>query len=320
MPRPRPTAPDDVEIELRPEGVAFAPSRVETGHGRPMLLVAAFVALLGGLAYLGLSGGPTPPTTGPTATSRPLTAAVPALPVATPLGDGLGSIELHLGSNATVLLVHGVLPDRSIVRVAVSLVDADGSVADSQTLNLPGPTASAGPEVAPGPSFDLRFRLPADAPTRALEVRATGFDVTGQAVAVAIQPVIDQAVWITLNVVEVWPARMVYPRLHLEGVISPRSARVRIALESAAAVILDSVIIGSGPSAGPIASGTGGAGGTAFSTELNVPLSQTTSGPYWLVANGLDASGVALEPAQVIAVDALGHRELVPPENVAAGG
>jgi hypothetical protein len=194
-----------------PESADFA-GRIRLPRRRPPLVVLGWVAILGGIVALGLSGRPT--QSGATATaSKALVTAVGKIADATasPLPPFLqfftattpprfdpgsqtfpasgvvvtsapGPIALQASRHPSTVYVHGDVFAQQVTWVFVSLQSLDGQVGGWASVSIPG-AAGDGRDHRPALRFDVELAIPTGLATGVLVVQANAYNASGSLVA-----------------------------------------------------------------------------------------------------------------------------------------
>ena len=191
---------DEGNRDPRAEGAAFEAVRVRGGGRSGWLSLLVLPVVLGLLVIGGLPGGPADPQR-PLASlavavavpsgTRPLD--VPALATAapstvTPRPGPTGDVgprprpagqllRLDLRPAGSHLFVHGDVFSLSVHAVSVSLIDAEGAVAERERVRMPGGSRSFWTDA--NARFDVHFAIPDEMMGDGLSIEVSAFDTDG---------------------------------------------------------------------------------------------------------------------------------------------
>ena len=151
---------------------------------------------LGGLIAVGALDRKPPPSDGVAAA---LVSAAPAAPVrlqtahpsrqprvsVVPAGPGNSVLLLDIRPAGSHLFVHGDVFSLAVTRVAVTIEDAAGRVAQTKAVDVPG--GSTAFRLGAVPRFDVHFFLPDEIQADGFIVSATALDAGGHDLATLLQ-------------------------------------------------------------------------------------------------------------------------------------
>jgi hypothetical protein len=177
------------------EGAVFEPVPLRA-TGRPPILLAVLLAVIGGAVALGMAGRPSEsPAPAPlqgAAAAAPSPLAVKKAPAArtprprgSPPSAAVKLLQLDLRPDERHLFVHGDVFSLDAFIVVVSLEDR-GTVTASRTVSMPG--GSTAFLTGANPRFDVLFDLPPDAAPGSIWIRANTYDSHGDLVASVREP------------------------------------------------------------------------------------------------------------------------------------